>query len=62
MTLCERPDDLGTACKSTFESILQVIRYRREGLDWLTDDVNGSSYGLTFGRLRTLWTRRSLMS
>ncbi len=35
--------------KEIFGPVLHVIRYRREDLDRLIDDINGSGYGLTFG-------------
>jgi RHH-type proline utilization regulon transcriptional repressor/proline dehydrogenase/delta 1-pyrroline-5-carboxylate dehydrogenase len=35
--------------KEIFGPVLHVIRYRRENLDRLIDDINGSGYGLTFG-------------
>ncbi|MGO4352594.1 trifunctional transcriptional regulator/proline dehydrogenase/L-glutamate gamma-semialdehyde dehydrogenase [Rhizobium sp. RAF36] len=35
--------------KEIFGPVLHVIRYRREDLDRLIDDINASGYGLTFG-------------
>jgi RHH-type proline utilization regulon transcriptional repressor/proline dehydrogenase/delta 1-pyrroline-5-carboxylate dehydrogenase len=35
--------------REVFGPVLHVIRYRREDLDGLIDDINGSGYGLTFG-------------
>jgi RHH-type proline utilization regulon transcriptional repressor/proline dehydrogenase/delta 1-pyrroline-5-carboxylate dehydrogenase len=35
--------------REVFGPVLHVIRYRREDLDRLIDDVNDSGYGLTFG-------------
>jgi delta-1-pyrroline-5-carboxylate dehydrogenase (PutA C-terminal domain) len=35
--------------KEIFGPVLHVIRYRRDNLDRLIDDINGSGYGLTFG-------------
>jgi len=35
--------------REVFGPVLHVIRYRREDLDRLIDDINGSGYGLTFG-------------
>lgn len=35
--------------KEIFGPVLHVVRYRREDLDRLIDDINGSGYGLTFG-------------
>jgi RHH-type proline utilization regulon transcriptional repressor/proline dehydrogenase/delta 1-pyrroline-5-carboxylate dehydrogenase len=32
-----------------FGPVLHVLRYRREGLDRLIDEINASGYGLTFG-------------
>ncbi len=32
-----------------FGPVLHVIRYRRENLDQLVDDINATGYGLTFG-------------
>jgi len=35
--------------KEIFGPVLHVIRYRRDNLDRLIDEINGSGYGLTFG-------------
>src|SRR6185437_9676486 len=35
--------------REVFGPALHVLRFRREGLDRLIDDVNASGYGLTFG-------------
>lgn len=35
--------------REVFGPVLHVIRYRREDLDRLIDDINDSGYGLTFG-------------
>ena len=35
--------------REVFGPVLHVLRYRREALDELLDDINGSGYGLTFG-------------
>jgi RHH-type proline utilization regulon transcriptional repressor/proline dehydrogenase/delta 1-pyrroline-5-carboxylate dehydrogenase len=35
--------------REVFGPVLHVIRYRREDLDRLIDDINNSGYGLTFG-------------
>ncbi|MCO5092735.1 trifunctional transcriptional regulator/proline dehydrogenase/L-glutamate gamma-semialdehyde dehydrogenase [Bosea sp. (in: a-proteobacteria)] len=35
--------------REVFGPVLHVIRYQREDLDRLIDEVNGSGYGLTFG-------------
>jgi RHH-type proline utilization regulon transcriptional repressor/proline dehydrogenase/delta 1-pyrroline-5-carboxylate dehydrogenase len=35
--------------REVFGPVLHVIRYEREDLDKLIDEVNGSGYGLTFG-------------
>ncbi len=40
---------LSELTKEIFGPVLHVIRYRREELDRLIDDINGSGYGLTFG-------------
>ena len=41
--------NLSDLTKEIFGPVLHVIRYRRENLDRLIDDINGSGYGLTFG-------------
>jgi RHH-type proline utilization regulon transcriptional repressor/proline dehydrogenase/delta 1-pyrroline-5-carboxylate dehydrogenase len=35
--------------REVFGPVLHVLRYRREELDLLIDDINGTGYGLTFG-------------
>jgi RHH-type proline utilization regulon transcriptional repressor/proline dehydrogenase/delta 1-pyrroline-5-carboxylate dehydrogenase len=40
---------LSDLTKEIFGPVLHVIRYRRDDLDRLIDDINGSGYGLTFG-------------
>ena len=35
--------------REVFGPVLHVIRYQRDDLDKLIDEVNGSGYGLTFG-------------
>ena len=35
--------------REVFGPVLHVLRFRREELDRLVDDINGSGYGLTFG-------------
>ncbi|MDX0625238.1 trifunctional transcriptional regulator/proline dehydrogenase/L-glutamate gamma-semialdehyde dehydrogenase [Sinorhizobium medicae] len=35
--------------REVFGPVLHVIRYRRDGLDRLVDDINATGYGLTFG-------------
>src|SRR5690606_17416694 len=35
--------------KEVFGPVLHVLRYRREALAQLIDDINGTGYGLTFG-------------
>jgi RHH-type proline utilization regulon transcriptional repressor/proline dehydrogenase/delta 1-pyrroline-5-carboxylate dehydrogenase len=35
--------------REVFGPVLHVIRYRRENLDQLIDDINATGYGLTFG-------------
>ncbi len=40
---------LSDLTKEIFGPVLHVIRYRREDMDRLIDDINASGYGLTFG-------------
>ena len=40
---------LSDLTREVFGPVLHVIRYRRQDLDRLIDDINGSGYGLTFG-------------
>ena len=40
---------LSDLTKEIFGPVLHVIRYRRQDLDRLIDDINASGYGLTFG-------------
>ncbi|AVA24681.1 trifunctional transcriptional regulator/proline dehydrogenase/L-glutamate gamma-semialdehyde dehydrogenase [Rhizobium sp. NXC24] len=40
---------LSDLTREVFGPVLHVIRYRRNGLDRLIDDINASGYGLTFG-------------
>ena len=35
--------------REVFGPVLHVLRYRRDALDRLIDEINGSGYGLTFG-------------
>ena len=35
--------------REVFGPVLHVLRYRREDMDRLIDDINGTGYGLTFG-------------
>jgi len=42
-------DSVGDLTREVFGPVLHVIRYRREGLDQLIDDINATGYGLTFG-------------
>ncbi|WP_233237508.1 trifunctional transcriptional regulator/proline dehydrogenase/L-glutamate gamma-semialdehyde dehydrogenase [Bordetella sp. LUAb4] len=35
--------------REVFGPVLHVVRYQRDQLDGLLDDINGSGYGLTFG-------------
>lgn len=35
--------------KEVFGPVLHVLRYRRDGLDGLVDEINAKGYGLTFG-------------
>jgi delta-1-pyrroline-5-carboxylate dehydrogenase PutA-like protein len=40
---------LSDLTKEIFGPVLHVIRYKREDMDRLIDDINASGYGLTFG-------------
>lgn len=40
---------LSTLTREVFGPVLHVIRYRRNDLDRLIDEINASGYGLTFG-------------
>ena len=40
---------IGDVEREVFGPVLHVLRYRREHLDRLIDDINASGYGLTFG-------------
>ncbi len=42
-------DRLSELKHEVFGPVLHVIRYRRENLDQLVDDINATGYGLTFG-------------
>ena len=42
-------DTLSELKREVFGPVLHVIRYRRENLDRLIDDINATGYGLTFG-------------
>ncbi len=42
-------DSLNTLTQEVFGPVLHVIRYRREQLPELIDDINALGYGLTFG-------------
>ena len=42
-------DSLSDLESEVFGPVLHVIRYRREDLDRLIDDINATGYGLTFG-------------
>ncbi|HMN71934.1 MAG TPA: trifunctional transcriptional regulator/proline dehydrogenase/L-glutamate gamma-semialdehyde dehydrogenase [Rhodoblastus sp.] len=42
-------DRLSDLQREIFGPVLHVIRYRRESLDRLIDEINNSGYGLTFG-------------
>ncbi len=42
-------ESLSELKREVFGPVLHVVRYRREGLDQLIDDINGTGYGLTFG-------------
>jgi RHH-type proline utilization regulon transcriptional repressor/proline dehydrogenase/delta 1-pyrroline-5-carboxylate dehydrogenase len=42
-------DSLSELTHEVFGPVLHIIRYRREQLDRLIDDINATGYGLTFG-------------
>ncbi len=42
-------DRLSDLTREVFGPVLHVLRYRREDLDALIDDINATGYGLTFG-------------
>ncbi|HEV7320432.1 MAG TPA: aldehyde dehydrogenase family protein, partial [Ensifer sp.] len=42
-------DKLSDLKREVFGPVLHVIRYRRDDLDRLIDDINATGYGLTFG-------------
>ncbi len=42
-------DNIADVEREVFGPVLHVLRYRRESLDALIDDVNAAGYGLTFG-------------
>ena len=42
-------DSISRLTREVFGPVLHVIRYPREQLDALVDDINASGYGLTFG-------------
>ncbi|WP_077962523.1 trifunctional transcriptional regulator/proline dehydrogenase/L-glutamate gamma-semialdehyde dehydrogenase [Ensifer adhaerens] len=42
-------DKLADLKREVFGPVLHVIRYRRDDLDRLIDDINATGYGLTFG-------------
>jgi len=42
-------DSLRELKREVFGPVLHVLRYQRDQLDGLLDDINGSGYGLTFG-------------
>ena len=44
-----RSSKLSELKREVFGPVLHVIRYRRENLDQLIDDINATGYGLTFG-------------
>jgi RHH-type proline utilization regulon transcriptional repressor/proline dehydrogenase/delta 1-pyrroline-5-carboxylate dehydrogenase len=41
--------DISDLKREVFGPVLHVIRWRRQDLDRLIDDINGTGYGLTFG-------------
>ncbi|MBF9152251.1 trifunctional transcriptional regulator/proline dehydrogenase/L-glutamate gamma-semialdehyde dehydrogenase [Novosphingobium jiangmenense] len=42
-------DSMADLGREVFGPVLHVLRFRREGLNRLIDDINASGYGLTFG-------------
>ncbi len=42
-------DKIADLKREVFGPVLHVIRWRRQDLDHLIDDINGTGYGLTFG-------------
>jgi RHH-type proline utilization regulon transcriptional repressor/proline dehydrogenase/delta 1-pyrroline-5-carboxylate dehydrogenase len=42
-------DKVADVEREVFGPVLHVLRYRRQDLDRLIDDINGTGYGLTFG-------------
>ncbi|QAA93071.1 trifunctional transcriptional regulator/proline dehydrogenase/L-glutamate gamma-semialdehyde dehydrogenase [Pollutimonas thiosulfatoxidans] len=42
-------DKVARLTKEVFGPVLHVLRYRRQDLDALIDDINATGYGLTFG-------------
>ena len=42
-------DRIADVGREVFGPVLHVLRYRREDLDRVIDDINGTGYGLTFG-------------
>ena len=42
-------DKVADVEREVFGPVLHVLRYRREALDALIDDINAAGYGLTFG-------------
>ncbi|MEO6960265.1 MAG: bifunctional proline dehydrogenase/L-glutamate gamma-semialdehyde dehydrogenase PutA, partial [Burkholderiaceae bacterium] len=42
-------DKIGSLKREVFGPVLHVVRYRRDELDLLLDDINSTGYGLTFG-------------
>ncbi|WP_112661576.1 trifunctional transcriptional regulator/proline dehydrogenase/L-glutamate gamma-semialdehyde dehydrogenase [Microvirga flavescens] len=42
-------ENLNDVKREVFGPVLHVMRYRRENLDALIDEINGKGYGLTFG-------------
>jgi RHH-type transcriptional regulator, proline utilization regulon repressor / proline dehydrogenase / delta 1-pyrroline-5-carboxylate dehydrogenase len=42
-------DSIKTLKREVFGPVLHVVRFRRDGLEALLDDIRGTGYGLTFG-------------
>ncbi|MDQ2187970.1 trifunctional transcriptional regulator/proline dehydrogenase/L-glutamate gamma-semialdehyde dehydrogenase [Alcaligenaceae bacterium A4P071] len=42
-------ENFGALEREVFGPVLHVVRYKRDGLNALLDDINSSGYGLTFG-------------
>ncbi|MVW70602.1 trifunctional transcriptional regulator/proline dehydrogenase/L-glutamate gamma-semialdehyde dehydrogenase [Bordetella sp. 15P40C-2] len=42
-------DDIGALTREVFGPVLHVVRYRRDDLDKVIEQINATGYGLTFG-------------